>query len=374
MMKKVFALLFVLLLCGCCAFALAESPLQPEEVTGLCRDLLEEALAQEAVEAEEMGDGTYAFTFDQFTVVCTGDTLAEDSEVVSAGFWGGIASFADRRGIGPGSSLDELLAAYPLDNAALSGAYDDAVLYISGALPGNAQYGYILRSGSRVLQAEHDAAVSEGDEVYEYYMSYTLENNVVTGVYFGVSGQTLAEAQEELDDLSARQEERVYSVYSAADPEPLAREDLLFCGPKGAIDFVSAGEADLKAVLGEPQADNWEQEEDIFFRTLEWEGVTAVLAYDGQKQNSVLTGLQVYGEQLEGPRGLHMDDPLDSVIARFPQTGEDAQQEVESVFGLLGEGEEGVCLQYAVALEDSTVVLDLDFVDDALFVITCVHQ
>ena len=375
-MKKLFALLFAALLLCCCASALAESPVTVDELANFWDSLLVSALEQEAVEPEVDEDGLYVFEFDQITLVCADETLSENSRVQYAELRGGIESLADGRQIDPGSTLRQLLAAYPLDNINLSGSYDEFVLYISGALPDAVQYAVGQREGSHVLQVEHDIITPDGSEAEHCFIGYTLENNIVTHVYSGVLRETLAEAQLDVEDCASLQEKREYSAYTAQQPEPLAREDLLFAGRRGVIDFVGATAADLTGVLGQPDADNWEEANGLFVRTMEWEGVTAALAYDAQKEQNALAALQVYGDALEGPRGVHMNDTVDDVLARFPQEDGDLLygDGQNAPYGLLDVSEDGLYLQFAVQAEELTAVLSLDFVDDALWVITCEYK
>ena len=172
--------------------------------------------------------------------------------------------------------------------------------------------------------------------------------------------------------MSELQEQREYSVYRAETPTPLAREDLTF----GPIDFLSAVDADLIAVLGAPDSDIWEEEENGYLHTLQWEGVQAILRCDAQKQNAALQYLQIYSERLEGPRCIHMEDSMETVLALFPQEGEgdvlygDGDN---APTGVVSYGPEAVSVLYAAEAEDDQVALKLDFVDDALWVITCMY-
>ena len=375
-MKKIIAILLTaLLVCGCTA-ALAQDALTVDELTNFWDALLTEALGQEAVEPEEAEDGLYAHEFDQITLISEDAQLTESSRIQYAELRGGMDSLTDGRGIGPGSTLKELLAAYPLDNLNLSGSYDEFALYISGALPDTVNYAAAQRDGSHVLQVEHNIITPDGEEAEHCFIGYTLDNNIVTHVYSGVVREALTDAEMDIADCSSLQENRAYSAYTAEQPEPLAREDLLFTGKNGVIDFVGAAEKDLTAILGQPAADNWEQHDNVYMRTMEWEGVTAALAYDANKEQNALAALQVYGDALEGPRGVHMDDTVDDVLARFPQEdGEQLYGEGETApYGLMEITEEGLTAHFGVQTAQLTAVLSLDFVDDALWVITCEYK
>ena len=278
------------------------------------------------------------------------------------------------RGIGPGSTAREVLAAYPLDNEDLAGTYEEAVLYINGIAPDTVRVGSIVRNGSHILLIDHTVYTPSGAQMQAASALYTLENNQVVAVQLIPSMETdsLEDMQGEIFRMSELQEQREYSVYRAETPTPLAREDLTF----GPIDFLSAVDADLIAVLGAPDSDIWEEEENGYLHTLQWEGVQAILRCDAQKQNAALQYLQIYSERLEGPRGIHMEDSMETVLALFPQEGEgdvlygDGDN---APTGVVSYGPEAVSVLYAAEAEDDQVALKLDFVDDALWVITCMY-
>ena len=363
-MKKYIALFFALLLTCCCGLALAEEPLEAEEVRAFCERALAYALTLEPVEAEDIGSGFYSFVFDGVALVCTGDTLTEDSDVVYAEVYGGEETLCDARGIVPGSLFEDALAAYPLDNPGLTGAYDEAALYISGVLPDPVRCGILARDGSRPAAIQHSLYTVDGDAAEVWSVGFLFEDGAVDSVYAGVQADTADGVRECVAQASALQENRAYSAYRAEEPEPLAREDLLFVNRGGRLDFVGAGEDALTALLGSPEADTWEQEDGAYLRTLEWEGVTAALRYDAQKQNGRLVSLLVYGDALEGPRGLHMNDTIESALDRFPEMAE----------GDLAVGEQSVTAAFTASLEDGgAVALTLDFVDGLLYVITCAY-
>lgn len=375
MLKRIMPLLIACLLAACSLSALAEDAwLTADEVRAYCADLLNKALALEPVAPQEAEIGGWRFDYGDFALYSPDEALTAASAVTMAELLPGEETLTDMRGLGPGSDARELLAAYPLQNADLSGRYDEAALYLDGSLPGEAHAGSAVRSGSHLLLAVHRTFTAQAGRVTECSALYTMENNRVTAVQLmpDADAGSLEEAREELDRLAALLEERSYTAYQAETPTPLAREDLTF----GPIDFVSATEADLTAALGRADSDTWETEEDGYQRTLEWEGVQAVLRYDAEKKNPSLRLLQIYSERLEGPRGIHMDDTMADVMALFPQEGEgdvlygDGDH---APTGVINYGAQEISLLYAAEVEEEQAALKLDFVDDALWVITCLY-
>lgn len=365
-MKKVIGLLLAAVLAVMCAGACAEpETLTVEELSAFCGQLLEAALKEEPVTPEEDEDGFYRFDYGAYTLVGAEKELTAESEIVRAELVAfGAEPMADMRGIGPGSSLETLLAAYPLDNTNLAGTYEEAAMYISGLLPATVNTGMAYRIGSHVLVAEHDVYTTEGETAWLSYVSYTLENNAVVSVQIALNAteMTLEEAQGQIDRLSALQEAAAYTVYRAEEPTPLAREDLTF----GPVDFISAAPENLTDFLGLAESDTWETDDAGFLRILQWDGVQAIFRYDGQKENGSLRLLQIYGEQMEGPRSLHMEDSLESVQARFPEES-----------GTLYGGEEPggeTTLTYETEVEGETVLLEMNFEGGRLYLITCTYR
>lgn len=364
-MKKIFALLLSALLVFACACALAEGPLTVDELTGFWDQLLQTALEQgDGVVSREEGDALWSHDYGDILLYSADETLTETSPIDSCELIGGIELPSDMRGVAIGSAAQEVLASYPLDNPALSGTYEQAALYISGQLPDTVYTGTLLRNGTELLLIEYDIYTPVDGEVEQCYITYTLDQGKVDGIVSGVLRRAEAEVREELEEVSALQESRAYTPYAAPEaPEALAREDLLFVNGAGTLDFVSASAEDLIALMGEPEVDTWEEAEGGYARLLDWNSVNALMIYDSQKQNGVLAELNVYGPQLEGPRGLHIDDTVESVLARFV----DGVTEEDPSSG-------GAWYTYTVALDDQTVALQALIVDDSLWIITCAYQ
>ena len=371
-MKKIFVYLFALLLSCCLAFAQAEAaPLTVDDLVAFCDDLLALALTEEP-EQGELDEETelYCFDFGSYLLYAAEDTLTADTRVLRADVYGLSDALPALHGVTPGMTLADVLAAFPLDNTDLHGSYEQAALYIDDDGGETLRLGWLFRAGSHVDLVEHELYIATEDAAEYCWAAFSLIDNRVDSVSVRLNAP--AEPQQRadaLEALSALQEENAYAPYQVQEPQALAREDLFF----GPIDFVSANADALIAFLGEPQADTWEELNELNLRILEWEDVTAVLAYDAEKQNNSLMGIQVYGEALEGPRSLHMEDSVDSVLARLPQESRE-NADAAGVYGLMDAPEDGLRLQYAVPLEDMNAVLSLDFLDGRLILITCAYE
>ncbi|MBO4836882.1 MAG: hypothetical protein J5564_04235, partial [Clostridia bacterium] len=127
-MKKLFVLLLVLCLAFTASVSAEEALLSREKAAEFAYGLLEKALSAQAVDPAEDEQGGYRFSFDGFSVIAAENTLSAESRILAVEVTG--QDIAVPRGVGPGSSLEDLLYAFPLDNASLTGAWDEAVLYI----------------------------------------------------------------------------------------------------------------------------------------------------------------------------------------------------------------------------------------------------
>lgn len=367
MKKLIVFMLTAVLLCG--SFALSEeAALTRDEIHVFTASILRQALQQEVPAPEEDEQGGYRFAFDGFAVITEGNTLAADSRLLGAELTG--ADLPGLRGIAPGSSLKDLLDAFPLDDPSLTGAYDEAVLYIRGNLPGTLQAGRLQRDGSRVSQVEYDVYTGDAGTVGLSCLRFGVEQDTVVSLRADIDiALSAVEADSEADRLSGLQEDFSYTPYRQTEPTPLAREDLLF----GPVDFVAADADSLTALLGIPVADTWEEGEGGLLHTMEWEGLQVVLRCDSRQDAGTLGLLSLYGGYPEGPRGIRVDDPMEAVLSRLP-AGDgallygDGQQ---MPYGVVDEGIEGPCIRLGVPVEDGQVLLTLEFADGLLWMINC---
>lgn len=371
-MKKLLFVLVIALLLSLTALADDAAPLTVDELMGFCDAAVEDVLARAPVTGQEAEDGGYVFDYGDLRIYTPDSSFTADSRVTGVELLGENEDLDAPRGVALGSTLYELLPAYPLDNENLAGDYDGVVLYISGLLPGTVNVGYAVRDGARVSLVVYETYTPDGERAEVCGVQYSLEDNTVLSVRVLLNARELSldDAQEELDVLAALQEKNEYRVYRSDDPTPLAREDLTF----GPIDFISATADSMTAALGVAESDTWENDSEGLLRILQWEGIQAIFHYDAQRGNEQLALLDIYGEKLEGPRNLHMNDDIESVLGRFPHEnpigvlygdGENAP------YGLLELNDGGASIVYAVEVEEGAVLLSLTFVGDRLADMTC---
>ena len=381
-MKKLFCLtLALMMLLASAAFAEPvpvdeNAPLTREEIEIYLDGLISAALEDESAVVTPVEQGGAEVRLNETVFGISDETLTESTAVISA--YPGEEQ-ADLRGLFIGSSLEEVLAAYPNDNPNLSGTYYDAALFIAGEKP-EMGMGYLLRSGQQVYLISYEVFSWQPDGVAVSSVAYRMENGYVESIRIAVDDEILeeAEALELIQEVADMQEISEYFAYpSSADNgealAPFEREDLtLLVDASDTLDFLDLNAEDMIASLGNPPVDEWTEDSDgSFLRLMQWDGVSLLLKYDAQRKFTAVDSLTINDEVLEGPRGVCVGDLLDSVIFRFRHAEVfNADNTVllygdgqALPYGVLAYNPENAEVTYAFSLEDGrSVVWHLTFV------------
>lgn len=374
-MKKFVSLLLALLLATGVALA------QPaaEESAHLTSEELEmylSALAKAGLDTGKVevtaGDAGAIAAFPGAELRIADEALSATTAVLEARVTGDMAC---PRGLKLGDTLPQLLAAYPNDNASLSGSYYDAALYIAGEKP-VVTAGWLLRDGQRVTAVVHGVYEWREDGVVCCGIRYDLDQGSITG--FQVWGMdnllTEDEALAQIKEVTDMQEISEYFAYPQSEDgsllPPFEREDLAF----GGMDFLDLTVEAANQALGSAPVDEWMQDSTgDYLRMKQWEnGVSILFLYDGNKQFQHVDSMTIADGQLEGPRGVRVGDLMDTVLYRF-RHGQGGTLEngialygdgQTAPYGLLTHGDETATLTYTLALdEETTVIWHLTFVD-----------
>lgn len=380
-MKKLIALLLALLMLSCAALAEPEA----EENAYLTQEELEMYL--NILTGDALDAGAQRTEYNAETGVATIEYglgaklfIADEELIATSAVLGAVLSpeQEDLRGIHFGESLRDVLAVYPNDNPDLTGTRYDAVLYVNGDKP-ETTLGYLLRDGQRVTEVTHLVFTWKEDQVVRSGITYTFENDMVTNIaIFGLDGAVEeADALQQIADAAALQEINEFTPYPvaavSADLTPFQADDLAFGGLR--FDALTPDEA--TEVLGKAAVDEWmEDSTGEYLRTLQWEGVSIVFLYDSQKSFLRVDSLGVNDDVMEGPRGVRIDDSMESVMNRF-RHGENAA--LPNGIALYGDGENApyavlsysettATLTYCLATGEnaSVVIWQLTFVDGML--------
>ena len=367
-MKKMLALLLSLLLIALPALA---EPLEEQSVE-LTYEELEMYLAAIARAAMSDADASVSQTSDGVNV-CTfagGEMIIADEQLSESTAVLGVTLFEnqpDPRGVYIGDTLDQLLRVYPNDNNGLYGSHYDAALYVMGDKP-EISVGYLLRDGQRVTEVVYRVYHWLPDGVVACGISYGLDQGQIIGIQvFGMDSLTEEEeALQEIASVGDMQEIRDYYAYpQSADGtllSPFDREDLSFSG----VDFLDLTAEAAMDAFGAPNTDEWTQDSTgEMLRTLTWDGISLMLAYDAQRSFLRVDSLVITDDVMEGPRGTRVGDWMDTVIYRFRHS-EGGLQDAGVVlygdgetppFGLLAYGPDSASLTYSFKLDDGRVVI-----------------
>ena len=382
-MKKLFCLLLAITMLTASA-ALAEpaaeesAPLTREEIEMYLNGLGASALENENAVVTPLEQGGAEVLLNETVLGISDEALTESTAILNA-YLG--EEQADLRGLFVGSSLDEVLGAYPNDNPTLSGTYYDAALFIAGEKP-EVSAGYALRAGQQVYLIAYEVFSWQPDGVSVSSVAYRLENGYVESIRIALDDEIMEEAKalEQLQEYADMQEISEYFAYphSAENGEALApfeREDLSLLVPGSDslnyLDFLDLTAEALTEAFGPANVDEWNEDSDgAFLRLMQWDGVSVLLKYDAQRQFSAVDSLTVNDDVLEGPRGVRAGDTLDSVIFRFRHAeifhADDTillYGDGQTVpYGVLAYTPENAEVSYAFSLEDGpTVVWHMTF-------------
>ncbi|MBQ8537105.1 MAG: hypothetical protein IJ461_06870 [Clostridia bacterium] len=275
------------------------------------------------------------------------------------------------------ASLNDLLAAYYNENPDLVGDEDFAVLYCIDTLPSSAAWAWVQRTGQQVgvvQYAVHEQPASgENDGYTDCGLVYTLQENTVVSVKaYGLNSMISQEqVQSNLAAVKQVQQMNSYHMYPTSalgtDLEAFDRDDLTFSG----IDFLSVTPEEAISLWGEVVDDVWMEDGANYLRTVSFPNAILTFAYNSDKTFSHLDFLTIDGPNLEGPRGVRIDESLSSVIMRFRHSegAFDGVKEIlygDGVTAPYGTAEYGdnasATLRYAIDLGDGRhVTLHMNF-------------
>lgn len=215
------------------------------------------------------------------------------------------------RGLSVGASLELVLAAYPNENASLSGSMLLAQLYESQH-DGEEGWGWLSRRGEIVDSVTYSAATPVQDGVYEVLsIVYSLEEGLVTG--YRVSGFDEAIPEQSLRDTFRRMHEIATADAFTPQQMPqdlrLSMQDLTFAG----ISFDSATPDNILDAFGDPLDSIREASSGV------WTIVYAESLFEFVQVGDTwqLSAARIANPAIAGPRGLRVEDTLSSVFDRF---------------------------------------------------------
>jgi len=386
-MKKILCLVLALALCAA-GTAIAETitsgsadPLTAGELAELLEIVRAEALAAEPLnnpgeESGESEDGTL-LRYEIARLYAEGAALAADTPVNALVFEDSEGPIF--RGTGIDTMLQDLLAAYPLDNPELFGTREEAVLYLRDKADGGFFYGRVLRDGQRITAVEYGDILKEDAGFRRAAVTYTVLSGLVTSIRadgLNPAGEKLdaAAAEElrmELQELTGREDYRqVRTSREGLELTPFGEEDLVFDG----IDYLALEPSGLP---GTPERQLMDNEDGTWLMACDGDGYEAVFRCDAQGENARILSFTLLDDEREGPRCVRLGDSFSDDYARF-RSGEYEMDEdlTEVLYGEEGKAPWGfasydstageMSLRYACEAGGTLVELILKYTDNIL--------
>lgn len=372
-MKKLLSLMLVLcmLLSVLPGFASDVAPLTVDEVAAYLETLREQAMQDETLTVVPDVDGSYSAAFSGGLLKLADDALRADSAIVGARLSGGAEDLRQLRCAvqesesTQGSTLQDILDAYPCANRELYGTYEEAVVMMTGSLPGSAMVGVAERMGQKVEKITYYAYETVGSDTVRAEVIYYVTENYLLGVEV-VGGRVVENSEQELSAFALLQEEMDYRMYPVSEDgselEMFAREDLLFSG----VDFLTLTAEELADRFGEMVEDRFVQDTDgTYIRTCRWDGIELVLKYDADKMYEGVSTLYVSTPLMEGPRGACTGDTVTSLMLRFRHGEGEFDGNATVLYGENGAApygevsyvDQGAYLMYVTQVPDGQVAL-----------------
>lgn len=324
MMKKtILCLLLALILCVPAAAPAESAPeaVTAEELLAFTEDIRAKALETEVLNdpsAEEARseDGTF-FQYRIARIYGEGTVLTAETPINTLVFEDSEGPVF--RGTGIDSLQEEVLAAFPLDNAELKGTEEDALLYLHDTADGGFIYGRLLRDGQRVSALEYGEAVRGENGFHFTSVTYNLLYRLVTSIRFsGLNDQNNLideahrdEIHAELAGLAERDDYRaVKTSRNGQELAMLTEEDLTFSG----ISFPALTPDQLP---GQPETDLIDNEDGTWLLRCDGDGYEAVFSCDEKGENASILSYSILDENVEGPRAVRLGDLFADDYSRF---------------------------------------------------------
>ena len=342
MMKKIICLAIILTIAA--VFPAAAETVQPvtaEELSALLENVRTEALASEllndpADEEAQSEDGTI-FRYEAANIYASGTALTAETPVNALVIEGSEDSVF--RGLGIDSMLEDVLAAFPMENTDLAGTREAAVLYLRNTDQGGFVYGRILRDGQRVTAAEYGEVLPAGNSFRCSAVTFSLQETLVTAIRVDglnpddglIDAPYANEFYTELKELSGKSEYRaVKSSRIGTELTAFDEADLTFDG----LTYLLLQPDTLP---GEPEQELADNEDGSWLLLCSGDGYEAVFSCDENGGNARILSFSIREDHLEGPRGVRLGDLFSEDFRRF-RSGENEMKEdlTEVLYGAEG--------------------------------------
>ena len=349
MMKRILCLLTAVMLCLILPAAAEENAkvVTAAELDELLERVRAQALTEEllndpAGEDAESEDGTY-FLYEAAGFYAEGTEMTADTPVNTLVFDCDEENVL--RGTGINSRVEDVLAAFPQDNADLAGTREEAILYLRETEAGFA-YGRILRDGQWINTVEYGEVVTDGEMSCRTAVTYSLENGAVTAIRvsgLNPAGGELMDASQaeefynELIQLAGCEDYRaVKTSRNGLELTALDAEELIV----GGVPYVTMKPGDLP---GTPETEIIDNEDGTWLLRCDGDGYEAVFQCGEHGENAEILSFTILDDGIEGPRSVRIGDIFSDDFNRF-RNGENEMGEdmTELLYGTEGTAPYGV--------------------------------
>ena len=349
MMKRILCLLTAVMLCLILPAAAEENAkvVTAAELDELLERVRAQALTEEllndpAGEDAESEDGTF-FLYEAAGFYAEGTEMTADTPVNTLVFDCDEENVL--RGTGMNSRVEDVLAAFPLDNADLAGTREDAILYLRETEAGFA-YGRILRDGQWINTVEYGEVVSDGEMSCRTAVTYSLENGTVNAIRvsgLNPAGGELMDASQaeefynELIQLAGCENYRaVKTSRNGLELTVLDAEELIV----GGLPYVTMKPGDLP---GTPETEIIDNEDGTWLLRCDGDGYEAVFRCGEHGEDAEILSFTILDDGIEGPRSVRIGDIFSDDFNRF-RNGENEMGEdmTELLYGTEGTAPYGV--------------------------------
>ncbi len=371
MMKKILCLVLMLMICaGLPVRAETVPPVTAEELDAMLTAIRTQALAAAPLndptdEEAQNEDGTL-FQYEFARIYAVGETFTEGTPVNALVIDGSEEPVF--RGLGIDSMLEDVLAAFPNENAEQAGVREAAVLYLNMTEAGF-YYGRMIRDGQRATAVEYGEVLPSGEGFRRAAVTFFLQEGLVTAIRVdGLNADdSLMDASyaneflKELEELLGQNEYRaVKTSTNGTELDPFNDSDLDFSG----ISYTALQPDNLP---GDPEREELIDNEDGTW-LLRFEGTDyeAVFLCDEKGENARILSFTIRDDRMEGPRCVRLGDLFSDDFRRF-RSGENEMAEdlTEALYGTEETGSWGTAsydpadmsLRYVTSIQDGTQVM-----------------
>lgn len=342
MMKKILCLAAALaVLAVLPASAETVQPVTADELDALLAAVRGEVLAGEPLNdsagAEENEDGTL-MQFEAVKFYVDGTALTAETPVNALVF--DDENRYALRGVSIYSTPEDVLAAFPNENAEAAGTREGAVLYLQGTQEGGFVYGRILRDGQRVSAIEYGEVLPAGEHFRCAAVTFSVFERRVDAVRVdGLNPENCLldasyanEFYTELEKLSGQDEYKAVK-FSQKGLELTAfdENDLVFSG-------ISYPDLQPETLSGETERKMINNEDGTWLMRCEGAGYEAVFTCEDENgKNAKILSFSILDDVMEGPRGVRLGDVLSEDLSRFRNGENDTEEDMtELLYGTEG--------------------------------------